>query len=80
MSFYYKMTFSIISKEVGPLTTIRPAHVFAEGGPKADVEVLLEPTITPRIRSRFKNPSTLDILLVPGGEGVVVLERENDLG
>ncbi len=76
MSFYYKMTLSIISKEVGPVTTVPPPHVFVEGGPQMDVGFLLAPTIT--AMHTFRNAPALDILFVPGGEGNVALAQAND--
>src|SRR5690348_6922363 len=76
MSFYYKMTLSIIGKEVGPVTTIVPPHIMTEGGPLMDVGYLIGPTITATHTPR--NAPALDILFVPGGEGIVVLEQSND--
>ncbi|KFY49017.1 hypothetical protein V495_00830 [Pseudogymnoascus sp. VKM F-4514 (FW-929)] len=76
MSFYYKLTLSIISNEVGPVTTIVPPHIMVEGEPPMDVSFLLGPTIT--ATHTFKNAPALDILFVPGGEGNVVLAQANN--
>ncbi|KAE8449142.1 hypothetical protein EG329_008526 [Mollisiaceae sp. DMI_Dod_QoI] len=76
MSFYYKMTLSIISKELGPVTTIVPPHIMKEGGPRMDVGFLLGPTIT--ATHTPLNAPALDMLFVPGGEGNVVLAGAND--
>jgi hypothetical protein len=76
MSFYYRTTLSIIGKEVGPEMTIVPPHVMTEGGSPMDVGYLLGPTIT--ATHTFSNAPALDILFVPGGEGIVVLGRSND--
>lgn len=76
MSFYYKMTLSIISKEVGPVATIPPPHAMTAGGPLMDTGYLLGPTIT--ATHTPSNAPALDILIVPGGEGNVVLSQAND--
>ncbi len=71
------MTLAVIAKEVGPVSTVPPPHNI--GGPSGtyrDVGFLLGPTIT--ATHTFENAPALDILIVPGGEGVVVLEEAND--
>jgi putative intracellular protease/amidase len=76
MSFYYNMTLSIISKEIGPITTVPPPHVLSENGPIVDLKFLLGPTIT-----ATHTPGTapkLDMLFVPGGEGAVALAQAGD--
>ncbi|PMD32049.1 class I glutamine amidotransferase-like protein [Hyaloscypha variabilis F] len=77
MSFYYKMTLAVIAKEVGPVATVPPPHnIGGPSGPHMDVGFLLGPTIT--ATHTFENAPALDILIVPGGEGVVALEEAND--
>jgi len=58
------------------VTTIPPPHLMAEGGPLMDTGFLLGPTIT--ATHTVNNAPALDILFVPGGEGIVVLEQAND--
>lgn len=71
------MTLSIIAKETGPIATIPPPHnIGGPSGPFKDVSFLLGPTIV--ATHTFQNAPKLDILIVPGGEGVVALEEAND--
>ncbi|KAE9362976.1 class I glutamine amidotransferase-like protein [Stipitochalara longipes BDJ] len=77
MSFYYNMTLSVIAKEVGPVATVPPPHnIGGPSGPYRNVGFLLGPTIT--ATHTFQDAPALDILIVPGGEGVVALEEAND--
>ncbi|KAK3080335.1 hypothetical protein LTS18_002345, partial [Coniosporium uncinatum] len=75
LSYFNKMTLSIISPEVGLVPAGVPPHSFAAGFPKTDYGYVL----TPQIQSThtFANAPALDILFVAGGFGVVALDQEN---
>ncbi|ORY16211.1 class I glutamine amidotransferase-like protein [Clohesyomyces aquaticus] len=76
MSIYANMTLSVIGKEVGPVSTVPPPHQMDPGGPIMDLSFLLGPTITATHTPETAPP--LDFIFVPGGEGGVVLEKQND--
>jgi len=75
LSYFNKMTLSIIAPEVGPVPAGVPPHSFAAGLPKTDYGYVL----TPQIQSThtFANAPALDILFVAGGFGIVALDQEN---
>lgn len=76
LSHSYKVTLSVIAEETGPVTTIPPAHVMTEGEPPVDFGYMLGPQIT--ATHTFKNAPALDILLIPGGTGNMVLEHDGN--
>ncbi|TVY80505.1 Isonitrile hydratase [Lachnellula suecica] len=76
MSYNYNMTLSIIGKEVGPVSAIPPPHYMSEGAPLMNLYYMIGPSIT--ATHTFKNAPALDIIIVPGGEGNVVLAQGND--
>lgn len=70
------MTLSIISKEVGPVSSIPLPHKMSEGEPLMELGFWLGPSIT--ATHTPGNAPALDILLVPGGTGVDVRGLMND--
>ncbi len=76
MSYQYKMTLSIISKNVGPVTTLIPPHLLEQTGLPIDPSFMIGPSIT-ATHTPLTAPA-LDIIFVPGGEGNVVLAQAND--
>ncbi|KAK2756991.1 hypothetical protein FQN54_004959 [Arachnomyces sp. PD_36] len=76
LSRTYKMTLSIISEKTGPVTAVTPQHAMMEGEPPMDVGFMLGPQLT--ATHTYENAPALDILLIPGGGGNVVLDVENN--
>lgn len=76
MSYHYKMTLSIISKNAGPVTTLIPPHLLEQTGLPIDPSFMIGPSII-ATHTPLTAPA-LDILFVPGGEGNVVLTQAND--
>lgn len=70
------MTLSVISRDVGPISSIPPPHYMEEGGPIMDMSYLIGPQLT--ATHTFENAPDLDIIFVPGGQGNVILDQKKD--
>ncbi|TPX16104.1 uncharacterized protein E0L32_004099 [Thyridium curvatum] len=76
LSYPYKIRLSVISKTAGPVSSTVPPFSITGVGPPIDYGYLLNPTIM--ASHSFEDAPPLDVLLVPGGFGNVVLEQRND--
>lgn len=70
------MSLSVISHAAGPVRATYPPYGSSGAGPPTDYGYMLNPTIV--ASHSFENAPALDVLLVPGGHGNVVLEQHND--
>lgn len=70
------MNLSIISQHKGPVGTHIPPHVMVEGEPPMVLDYMINPTIV--ATHTFRDAPHLDMLFVPGGTGINVLEQQND--
>lgn len=76
MSSIYKMTLSLIASSAGPVSMGIPRHQMEPNMPPMDLGHMLRPTIL--ATHSFLDAPALDVLLIPGGVGNVVLEQHND--
>ena len=76
MSHNYKLTLSIIAENTGPVSTIIPAHTMGDDMVLEDYGYMIGPQLT--ATHTFQNAPALDILLVPGGAGNLVLDQEEN--
>jgi putative intracellular protease/amidase len=70
------MTLSVIAEAVGPVSSQPPPHRMGPDAPVMNLGYMLQPTIM--ATHTFRNAPALDVLLIPGGIGNVVLEQAND--
>jgi putative intracellular protease/amidase len=68
----------MIAAEIGPVTAMPPRHQMAPGEPPMDLGYMIGAEISLTATHTFLNAPALDILLVPGGIGNVVLAQHND--
>jgi putative intracellular protease/amidase len=70
------MTLSVIAAAIGPVTSGSPPHRMGDGMSPMDLGHMLQPTVV--ATHTFRNAPALDVLLIPGGVGNVVLEQAGD--
>jgi len=68
------MTLSIIGKVAGPVLAGAPPHLM--DGVMMDISYMMRPSIV--ATHSYKEAPALDVLLVPGGIGNLLLEQAND--
>ncbi len=76
MSTGYKITLALIAKETGPINAAYPPHVMVPGQGPQDYSFMLQPKLV--ATHTFGDAPALDVVLVPGGMGVNVLEQNKD--
>ncbi|KAK6519121.1 hypothetical protein TWF281_003810 [Arthrobotrys megalospora] len=76
LSAYYPMTISFIASKTGPISSRAPPHVMVPGQPPVDLSHLI--AIDLYATHTFTTAPPLDILLIPGGMGGMVLVENND--
>ncbi|KAF3314425.1 hypothetical protein TWF173_004768 [Orbilia oligospora] len=76
VSAYYPQTISFIASQTGPITSRCPPHVMVPGQPPVNLDHLISVSLT--ATHTFATAPPLDILLIPGGMGNMVLVENND--
>lgn len=76
LSYHHKMTLAVISATTGPVSSAAPPHMMGPTGPPMDLGYMLQPTVV--ATHTFRNAPALDVLLIPGGVGIVVLDQAKD--
>lgn len=76
LSQHHKIALSIIAPESGLVGAGIPPHSMSPGGPKMDSSFIINPKI--EATHTFDNAPALDVLLVPGGFGNIMLDMENN--
>ncbi|KAF3096267.1 hypothetical protein TWF569_001908 [Orbilia oligospora] len=76
VSAYYPQTISFIASQTGSITSRSPPHVMVPGQPPVNLDHLISVSLT--ATHTFATAPPLDILLIPGGMGNMVLVENND--
>ncbi|RVD89419.1 uncharacterized protein DFL_000429 [Arthrobotrys flagrans] len=76
VSAYYPLSISFIASQTGPITSRAPPHVMVPGQPPVDLSHLIAMDLY--ATHTFTTAPPLDILLIPGGMGNMVLVENND--
>jgi putative intracellular protease/amidase len=76
LSNSHKMSLAVIAAQAGPVSSGAPPHGMAPGMPPMDLGHMLQPKFV--ATHSFRDAPALDVLLVPGGVGNIVLEQTNN--
>ncbi|KAK6498221.1 hypothetical protein TWF506_004461 [Arthrobotrys conoides] len=76
VSAYYPLSISFIASQTGPITSRSPPHVMVPGQPPVNLDHLI--AVSLHATHTFATAPPLDILLIPGGMGNMVLVENND--
>ncbi|KAK6334490.1 hypothetical protein TWF730_003705 [Orbilia blumenaviensis] len=76
VSAYYPMTVSFIASQTGPISSRSPPHVMVPGEPPVNLDHLI--AVSLHATHTFSTAPKLNILLIPGGMGNMVLVENND--